>query len=374
MEQTYFGNPLGTWIIALAIAVVGAAALFLLKKLLCWWLPPAPNRATTVLDDKLLALAHATKAFFVFGFPLTMGLSLLSLGPTPDLIVKHLRIAISILQIGFWLSAALTKWANDVAAARLSTDQGGGVTSISVLRVALIVVLWILVVLILLDNLGVDVMTLIAGLGVGGIAIALAVQGILADLVASVVIVLDKPFVIGDQISVGKMSGTVESIGLKTTRVRSSTGEEIVFSHSDLIGSRIRNFRTQRHRKVEFTVGVPYTIEPSVLAELPALIAHIIEANGEDQVTFERSHVAAYGDATINIETVYLVLSPDHQRFMDIHQRVLLAVHGAFAERQLELGPATKTLQVVDPVDEMDKGDEKTEKGAGQGPLLGAND
>ena len=363
MDQTYFGNPLGTWIIALTIVVVGSAVLFLAKKLLCWWLPPAPHRATTPLDDKLLALALATKSFFVFGFPLTMGLSSLTLGATPDLIVRHLRVAISILQIGFWLAAALSKWANDVAAKRAANDQGGGIASITVLRVALVVVLWVLVVLILLDNLGVDVMTLIAGLGVGGIAIALAVQGILADLVASVVIVLDKPFVIGDQISVGKMSGTVESIGLKTTRVRSSTGEEIVFSHSDLIGSRIRNFRTQHHRRVEFTVGVPYPTQPEMLSEIPALIEHIVRANGAENVTFERSHIASFGSEVINVETVYLVHLPDHRHYLDMHQRVLLEVHKALFERAIAFGSGAKTAQMVEPAEEEDRGDERTEKG-----------
>lgn len=362
MEQTFFGNALATWITAATIAVVGAAALFFAKKLLCRWLPPIAKRTPTRLDDKLLGVVAATKTFFVFGFPLTVGLSLLALGETPDLIVKHLRIAMLILQIGFWLSAALSTWANDVAAKRATKDQAG-VTSISVLRIALIVVLWVMVMLILLDNLGVDIMTLIAGLGVGGVAIALAVQGILSDLVASVVIVLDKPFVIGDRITVGKMTGVVESIGLKTTRIRSTTGEEIVFSHSDLIGSRIRNFRTQRHRRVEFTVGVPYPTRPETLSEIPAMIEHIVRANGDENVTFERSHIASFGSEVINIETVYLVLAPDHRHYLDIHQRVLLEVHKAFAEREIEFGSGARSVQIVEPPEEEDRGDERTQKG-----------
>lgn len=349
LDRTWLGNPVGAWLAAAAVAVVGATILSVTRKILLRYLPPLARRTPTKVDDLVVAVIGATKTLFLFGLPLLVGLGLLDLGATADTIVGHARTAVVILQLGFWVSAGVNRWAVDVAERRATKDKAG-VTSISVLRIALVALLWVLTMLILLDNLGVDVMTLIAGLGVGGVAIALAVQGILSDLVASVVIVLDKPFVIGDWITVGDMTGMVEKIGLKTTRIRSLSGEEIVFSHSDLIGSRIKNYRTQRERRVQFTFGLAYETPTAALREVPAVVRGIIVAAQGAVVParVDRCHVASYGESAIVVETVYIVEDPDYNRYMDLHHRILLDIHEALAAREISFGLPASNVHLVE--------------------------
>ena len=171
--------------------------------------------------------------------------------------------------------------------------------------------------LVALNRLGYDVTALITGLGVGGIAIALAVQNVLGDLFAALAIVLDKPFVVGDAITVDTMTGTVEHVGLKTTRIRSVNGEQLIFSNADLLKSRIRNFKRMQERRIVFTIGVSYDTPPDTVARIPAMIREAVEA--QQQVRFDRSHFMSYGDSALSFETVYFVLTADYLRVRE-HQ------------------------------------------------------
>lgn len=202
--------------------------------------------------------------------------------------------------------------------------------------------LWSVIVLLTLDNLGFDVTALVAGLGIGGVAVALAVQKILGDLFASLSIVLDKPFVIGDFIIVGEHLGTVEHIGLKTTRIRSLSGEQLIFSNSDLLGSRIRNFKRMYERRVVFTIGVVYQTPLEKLALIPSIIREIIES--QKPVRFDRSHFKEYGAFSLNFETVYWVQNPDFNTYMDIHQAINLEIYRRFTREGIEFAYPTQTL------------------------------
>ncbi len=202
-----------------------------------------------------------------------------------------------------------------------------------------------MVLLLSLQNVGVDVTALVAGLGVGGIAVALALQNILGDLFASLAIVLDKPFVLGDFINVGgEFLGSIEAIGLKTTRIRSLSGEQLVFSNSDLLGSRIRNYGRMAERRIAFTVGVTYETPKDRLAEIPGIIREAVEA--QDKVRFDRSHFQKFGDFSLDFETVYYVLSPDYSTYMDIQQAINLRLFGEFGDRGIEFAYPTQTLHL----------------------------
>jgi small-conductance mechanosensitive channel len=197
-----------------------------------------------------------------------------------------------------------------------------------------------------LDNLGFNITTLVASLGIGGIAVALAVQNILGDLFASLSIVLDKPFVIGDVINVNGVIGTVEYVGLKTTRVRSIGGEQIIFSNADLLKSRIHNLKRMETRRVAFTVGVTYdTLEPQ-LRTIPALLAEIVKA--QPQVRFDRAHFIGLGPSSLNFEVVYIVNTADHAVHMDVQQEVYFQLVKVFAEHGIEFAFPTQTLHMVD--------------------------
>ncbi|GAG20556.1 unnamed protein product [marine sediment metagenome] len=203
--------------------------------------------------------------------------------------------------------------------------------------------IWSIVALLALDYYT-DVTALIAGLGIGGIAIALAIQNILSDLFASVSIIVDKPFVIGDFIIVGELMGTVEKIGLKTTHVRSLTGEQIIFSNSDLLSSRVRNYKRMYERRIAFSVGVTYQTPIESVAEIPGLLEEIVSSQANAR--FDRSHFKTLGDFALHFETVYYVLVPDYAVYMDVQQAINLSIMQAFAERNIEFAYPTQTLFV----------------------------
>ena len=203
-------------------------------------------------------------------------------------------------------------------------------------------------ILIALDNIGVNITTLIAGLGISGIAVALAVQNILGDLFASFSIVLDKPFVIGDFIIVDDYLGTVEHVGLKTTKIRSLSGEQLVFSNADLLKSRIRNYKRMNERRDVFTIGVLYQTPHEILSQIPKMICKIIE--NQAQVRFDRAHFKEYGDYSLKFEVVYWIQNPDYNVYMDTQQSINLDIFKHFKEAGVEFAYPTQTLLLQSPI------------------------
>ncbi|HWU44155.1 MAG TPA: mechanosensitive ion channel family protein, partial [Bdellovibrio sp.] len=200
------------------------------------------------------------------------------------------------------------------------------------------------VVLFGMSNLGIDVGALIAGLGIGGIAVALAAQNILGDLLASLSIVLDKPFEVGDAISVGGLSGVVENIGLKTTRVRATTGEQLIFSNKDLLESRVQNFKRMWQRRVVLKIGVTYSTPESKLTQIPGWIKGFIEA--DETLRFDRAHFMNIGAHSLDFEVVFFVKSDSYQVYMDRQQALLLTIYNKFNFEKVEFAYPTQSIIV----------------------------
>lgn len=203
-------------------------------------------------------------------------------------------------------------------------------------------VIWIIGLLFLLDNLGFQVSTIIAGLGISGIAVALAAQAILGDLFSYFVIFFDKPFEIGDFIVFDDKKGTVEKIGIKSTKVRSLSGEVIVVSNSNLTNSRLHNFKQLNKRRVVFTTSVSYKTKLEQLKYIPEKIKEIIEGTAEAE--FDRSHFLSFGDFSLNFETVYFVLTDDYKVYMNIQQEINLKMFEDFNKKGIEFAFPTQTL------------------------------
>ena len=201
---------------------------------------------------------------------------------------------------------------------------------------------WIIGIVFLMDNLGFDISAVIAGLGIGGIAIALAAQAILGDLFSYFVIFFDRPFEVGDYITVQDKAGTVEYTGIKTTRIRALTGEQLVFSNTDLTNSRIHNFKKMQERRVLFKLSVIYQTPASTLEEIPKIVRGIIEKHSD--VRFDRGHFASYGEFSLNFEFVYFVLEADYIKYMDIHQAINLEIYKEFEKRGISFAYPTQTL------------------------------
>ena len=203
-------------------------------------------------------------------------------------------------------------------------------------------VLWVVLVILTIDNLGFDPTTIIAGLGVGGIAVALALQNVLGDLIASLSIILDKPFEVGDFIVIDGMNGDVEHIGLKTTRLRSLSGEQLVLSNNDLLQSRIKNYKRMNNRRILFSLGVVYETSYEDLVKIPGLIKEIIDT--EPKARFTRAHFSSYGDFALNYDIVYFVLTPLFDDYMDIQQNVNLEIFKRFSEEGIEFAYPTRKV------------------------------
>ena len=204
------------------------------------------------------------------------------------------------------------------------------------------ILLWSVLLLMALDNVGIEIGPVLTGLGVGGIAVALAVQNVLGDLFASLSIVLDKPFVIGDFIVIDDYKGNIEHIGLKTTRVRSLSGEQLVLGNADLLKSRIRNFKRMQERRILFTLGVVYQTPRETAARIPDMLKDVIEST--DSTRFDRAHFKSFGPSSLDFEVVYYVLVPEYNTYMDIQQKMNLEIMRRFEAEGIEFAYPTQTL------------------------------
>ncbi len=238
-------------------------------------------------------------------------------------------------QLGIWLDELGQYALKKRFASHNSEDNTYATSSFWLISFFIKVLSWLLIVLVLLDNIGINVTALVAGLGIGGIAIALAVQNILSDLLCSLSIVLDKPFEIGDSIVVGKISGKVEKIGVKSTRIRSINGEQIVIANSDLIKSQISNFKSLEERRAVISLSLDYINENEILKIIPNILKEII--NSHQTVRFDRAHLINLAEASLQYEAVYFVQSSDYPHFMDIQQAINFEILDAFKKQDIKL-------------------------------------
>jgi small-conductance mechanosensitive channel len=341
LNEIHLGNTIQAWLIALGITLGCVVLLSLLKKIIAGRLTAFAAKTATGLDDLVAQLLQKIRFFFLFTISLYAGSFVLSLAPQADRILRSLVIVAFLLQSAIWGNSIITFWLTRTLKHRVQEDASGA-TTLSVLGFVGRVVLWTTILLLALDNLGVNITALVAGLGVGGVAVALALQSVLGDLFASLSIVLDKPFVIGDCIVVGNYMGTIEHIGLKTTRVRSLSGEQIVFSNSDLLSSRIRNYKRMFERRVVFIIQVTYQTPYDKVASIPDVMRRIIEA--QPQTRFDRAHFKEYADSSLIFEAVYYVKTPDYNSYMDIQQAINLELFQKFQELKIEFAYPTRTV------------------------------
>ncbi len=337
------GQPASRWLIAAGVAVASFTLLLLVKRVLLRRLHAMAARTSTTLDDAVVAALLDTRRWFLALASLYLGAQWIELPDHGRKLSGSLLAVAAVVQGGLWGHALLRHYLDKVAAARAASEPELA-TTLGLVGFVGRVVLWSVVALLVLANLGVDITALVAGLGVGGIAVALAVQRVLGDLLASFSILFDKPFVVGDSITLGDVQGEVLQVGLRTTRLRSVNGEEIIVSNSDLLASRIRNFRRLTERRVLFRLGFEYGTPAEALAALPALVAEVVAA--QPDVRFDRCHFLAFGDSALQVEVAYFVTSPEYQRFLDVQHAVNLALYDALTKRELRLAFPTQTVVV----------------------------
>jgi len=277
LDVTFLGNTLLSWLLAAGTLVVVFVLLRVIVSTLGSQLTHLSGHTKTGWDDIVAAALTKTKHTLLLVVATYAGASTLDLGQGVEKILRSATVIALLLQGGIWMSQGIRRWIAIHREGR-PPEEAAAVMTMNVIGVAARFTLWSLIVLLSLDNVGIDVTALVAGLGVGGVAVALAAQSILADLFASLAIVLDRPFVLGDFLIVGDYLGAVEDIGLKTTRIRSLSGEQVIFSNTDLLGSRIRNYGRMFQRRVVFKIGVTYQTEREKLERIPHIIRDAILA------------------------------------------------------------------------------------------------
>lgn len=343
LQVAVLGNRLGAWALALGLLCVVAVALPLIKRQVGQRLRRLAERDTALVSRYAADVVGSTRRSVMFLVAVFIAARAVTLPPKIDAALASIAAVALLLQAAIWAQSALNVWLQRHLAQARATDAASA-TTVGVLGFVCRVALWAVAMLMILDNLGFNITTLVASLGIGGVAVALALQNILGDLFASLSIALDKPFVIGDFIVVDDTAGTVEYVGLKTTRVRALSGEQVVFANADLLKSRIHNYKRLYERRVLFGFGVLYQTPPEQLAAVPAMVREIVAA--QDGARFDRAHFKGFGDSSLDFEVVYFVLSPEYNRYMDIQQAINLELLRQFGASGIGFAFPTRTVHV----------------------------
>ena len=335
-----FGNTVLHYCISLGIFFITFIAIVLCRKILLRRLEKWAEKTATGVDDFLLQVID--KKLLPVGYVVAfyLGIQGLKLNPIVHKAVNILLLVLlTVLGIRFLMAVIIygieTFWIK-------REEDVSRQHALKIIVNITKVIVWGLAIAVLLDNLGVKITPLVAGLGIGGVAVALAARAILSDLFSCFCIYFDRPFEIGDFIIVGDYLGVVEYIGIKTTRLRSLSGEQVVFSNTDLTNSRVRNYKRMERRRVVFKIGVTYQTDNQHLKEISTIITGIIKSI-EDTV-FDRAHFFAFGDFSLVFEVVYYVLSSDYNKYMDIQQEINIRMKEEFEKRGIEFAYPTQTL------------------------------
>jgi small-conductance mechanosensitive channel len=332
------------WIVGLAIAVGVYLGLALVRRMLLRRVERSDAEAGW-LSGLRQALVR-TSSLFLLVLAIYAGTFFVTLPAEVERVITSALVIALFFQGALWVSDIVVGWVAWYAASKAEENRAIA-NALHLIQLFARVVVWSIAFLLILNNLGFDVTALVAGLGIGGIAIALAAQNILGDLFASLAIVLDQPFVVGDFVIVGSEMGTVERIGIKTTRIRSLSGEQLICSNADLLGSRINNYKRMAERRVVFAIGVTYQTPPEKVEKLPDMLRATVEA--QDLVRFDRAHFKSYGDFALIYEIVYWVLSPDYNVYMDIQQQINFAIYRQLQAEGIEFAYPTQTIFMPSP-------------------------
>lgn len=340
LQTTILDNRILDYLIFLAAFLAGIVGVYLIKSILLNRLKAWSEKTSTTIDDFLVAIFEKKLIPILYFGAFYLSFNSLTLAPS---VIRTIDIAgmVILTFFGLCLIHSLINYSLETYWTRKDVDMGKQESLKGVITIVKVVV-WGIGITFLLDNLGFKISTVVAGLGIGGIAIALAAQSVLGDLFSYFIIFFDRPFEVGDFIIIDNHRGTIEYIGIKTTRVRSLGGEQLIFSNSDLTNSRVRNYKKMEKRRVLFSLGVIYQTTSEQLKEIPEIIKKIID--DAEKSEFDRAHFASYGDFSLNFEIVYYVMSSDYSKYMDIQQEINLAIKEEFEKRGIEFAYPTQSI------------------------------
>ena len=343
LQQTYFHNRVLDYLFVIIIFILLIIFIQIIKKLFFRFIKAWVKNTKTNIDDKFVkAFEEKIKTFLNLVYFGAFYISIKRL--TMESQIEHffnIFVITLLIFFGVQFLLSITIYGLETYWLKKEKDKSKKQVLKGIFTILKFLV-WSIVFIVVLDNLGIKISTLVAGLGIGGIAIALAAQTVLGDLFSYFIIFFDRPFEIGDFLIVGDFKGTVEYIGLKTTRLSSLGGEQLIFSNQDLTNSRIKNYKRMNQRRASFQFGVTYQTGLIKLKEIPKIVENIITKIPE--TTYSRAHFASYGDYSLNFEVVYFVLSNDYKKYMDIQQEINFQLKEIFEKQEIVFAYPTQTI------------------------------
>jgi len=340
VQRLLLGNSLMDWLLAGAVAVAVWSGLWILRQFITSHYKKYAA-AQHRLPIRLIAhLIGNTKQFLFAAIALYASAASLTLPDGFRHSLCNIVLILILLQVGLWAGRALRFYLEMKQLERGADQLFSG--SLDIINFVARMLIWSLLILVALDNFGVNITALLAGLGVGGVAVALALQNVLGDLFASLSIALDKPFVVGDSLALDAFVGKVEHIGIKTTRLRSETGEQIILSNADILKSRVRNFGRAQEQRALATIRVTYETPSDKLQKIPALLESIVREQANAR--FERCHLKTLGDSALHFELSYFVLQPNLNPLLDLQQMVNLRIIDEFRRMGVEFDYPTQRV------------------------------
>jgi small-conductance mechanosensitive channel len=340
-ERIFYGNTIADWLVAGILGLAVWSVLSVMRRLIAARAKryAGDHRSTPV--RLLFYLAGNTKQFFFLALALYAAQEGLTLTPRLQHVVWNLALILILLQVGLWAGRSLRFYLEIKEMERGPDRLFAG--SLDIINFVARMLIWSLLILVALDNLGVNITALLAGLGVGGVAVALALQNVLGDLFASLSIALDKPFAVGDSLNIDTYTGSVEHIGIKTTRLRSETGEQIILSNADILKSRVRNYGRMTEQRVLTTLRVGYATPSEILASIPKLLEGIVR--GQVTARFERCHLKSLGESSLQFELSYFAQQPKLNPTLDLQQTVNYQIINEFRRLGIEFAlPAQRVV------------------------------
>jgi len=339
-ERQLFGNSLGDWLLAGLMAAAVWCALWLLRRLIASHYQRYLSGANHPRVRFVAELAASTRQFFMLAIALYAGHESLILPAKAQRAVTNLVLLLILVQSGIWAVRSVRLYL------QLKQQESGAdrvlAGSIDIILFVARIIIWSLLILVTLENFGVNITALLAGLGVGGVAVALALQNVLGDLFASLSIALDKPFIVGDTLTIDAYTGTVERIGIKTTRLRSDAGEQIILSNADILKSRVRNYGRASELRALATIRVPYATSAEKILEIPQLLERIVR--DQAHARFERCHLKTLGEWALQFELSYFGRDPDGYSLLDLQHAVNCRILEEFTRAGIEFAVPTQRV------------------------------
>lgn len=342
LQVEVLNNAILNWFIALGVLILVYLVLKIFKASVVSRLKKLSKKTKTEIDDIMIAGIDSISWLFYVLTSVYVSLQFLNVSE----IVNKIAYYVFLVAVVYYVIKFLSKIVDHITKIMIKKgeEHGDNVSIIRLINTIIKMMLWVGAVVLILSNMGYNVTSLIAGLGIGGVAIALAVQNILGDLFSSLAIYFDKPFKVGDFVAIGDQTGTVTKVGLKTTRIQVPQGEELVIANSELTSAQLRNFGVMTRRRVLFNIGVTYDTPHKKLQAIPEILKKVIETSKETEV--DRIHFKNFGDSSLGYEIVYYVNSGEYVDYMNVQQEINLAIVEQFEKEGIEMAFPTQTVYV----------------------------